>query len=70
MTISTWLMILAITVGPGTSRSIGTTPTTSPSSSRVFKIASHCWINGVWYNPCPSDPPPPSPEPSPEIQLP
>ena len=59
MTISTWLMILALTVGPGTSQLIGS------DSSAHEEPESNCWVNGVWYNPCPSggatpwDPEPP-----------
>lgn len=69
MTISMLLMILTFAVGPGTSQSIESNSTTSSTSTRTGKIAGNCWINGVWYNPCPTEPPPPSPEPSPEIQL-
>lgn len=69
MTMSMLLMILAFAVAPGTSQSIESNSTTSPASSSNWKIAGNCWINGVWYNPCPTETPPPSPDPSPEIQL-
>jgi hypothetical protein len=65
MIISTLLMILTLAVGPATSQSVESNSTTYPA-----KIASHCWINGVWYNPCPTEDSEPSPEPSPEIQTP
>lgn len=72
MTISTLLMILSLAVGAGTSQSFESTSPTDPSNTtRPGKIASNCWINGVWYNPCPSDPPPPPPyDPGPEILVP
>lgn len=72
MTISTLLMILALGLGSGSSQSLQSDTTTDPAATRTGKIVSHCWINGVWYNPCPSEntPPGPSPEPSPEILLP
>ena len=71
MTISIWLMILTFAVGPGTSQSIQSSSTTSTTTTRVLKIGNNCWINGVWYNPCPTDSEPsPSPDPSPEIQMP
>lgn len=65
MTISTWLMILALAAGSGTSQSIEGPSTTDPSSIGGFRIETHCWINGVWYNPCPTDPTPPPPGPGP-----
>ena len=69
MTISTLLMILTLAVGAGTSQSIESDYSTCPVGSRC-KIASECWINGVWYNPCPEPAPEPRPEPGPEILLP
>ena len=70
MTISTWLIILAFAVGPGTSQSIESDSSTTPTSTRTgAKIASNCWINGVWYNPCPTENPPPYPDKSPEILI-
>lgn len=68
MTISTLLMILAFAVGPGTSWSIESNSTTYLTGTA--KIANHCWINGVWYNPCPSEPSSSSRELTPEIALP
>ena len=62
MTISTLLMILAVAVGSGTSQSIESNSTSCPPG-RVCKIGNNCWINGVWYNPCPEDSEPgPDPE--------
>lgn len=65
MTISTWLLILTFAVG--SSQLSGSTSPTEPTSLRPpLKIQGHCWINGVWYNPCPSsenEPPPPLPGP-------
>ena len=73
MTISTLLMILAFAVGPGTSHLIlrdSSTPTTSASSTE--EPVGQCWINGVWYNPCPNSggggSTPWDPEPPPDTQ--
>lgn len=69
MTISMWLMIAALAVGTGSSLSAESDPTPTPDATRPGgKIASNCWINGVWYNPCPPDPSPPPP-PAPDILL-
>ena len=47
------LMILALGIGLGTNQSIeGSSATTDPN----FRAADDCYINGVWYNPCTSDP--------------
>jgi hypothetical protein len=63
-------MILALAAGSGTQLS-GSTPTMEPTSLRPTKIQNHCWINGVWYNPCPSsENEPPPPPPGPEVQPP
>jgi hypothetical protein len=68
MTISTLLMILAFAVGPETSQSIGSDSMTSLSTIRPpARIENNCWINGVWYNPCPSDLPT-DPLPFPKVQ--
>ena len=64
MTIRTWLVILALAVGAGTSPSIENNAACPPT--RVCRINNNCWINGVWYNPCPSEAPPSDPKP-PEI---
>ena len=72
MTIRTLFMILALVVGAETTQPIESDSTTCPTG-RVCRIGNNCWINGVWYNPCPSDPsPPPNPDPtpSPEVLLP
>lgn len=69
MTITTLLMILALAIGPGTNQSIETNSTCP--IDRVCKIGNNCWINGVWYNPCPSNAPSdPAPEPAPIFQPP
>jgi len=68
MTISTLLMILALAVAPGTSEPAASTTAPCPIGA-VCRIGNNCWINGVWYNPCPENAPPP-PEPTPEILLP
>jgi hypothetical protein len=70
MTIRTWFMIVALAVGGS-----ATSPSTETSSlcppGRVCKIAGNCWINGVWYNPCPEDAPSdPMPLPLPENESP
>lgn len=73
MKLTIWLMILTFTVGAGTSQSIDSTSTSSERLTREGKVATNCWINGVWYNPCPSDyqpPPDPEPTPGPETLLP
>ena len=71
MTINTLFMVLVLAVGAGTTQSIEPASTETENLTRNFKIATNCWINGVWYNPCPEDAPPaPMPEPSPEILLP
>ena len=72
MTITNLVVILALVIGAGTTQSIETNSTTSCGTSRTCKIGNNCWINGVWYNPCPADAefPPPEPDPSPEILLP
>lgn len=72
MTISTWLLILTFTVGSSQLSGSGSGPTMEPASLRPpFKIQGNCWINGVWYNPCPSsESEPPPPMPGPEIQPP
>ena len=81
MTISNLVMIVALVIGAGTVQSNESMTTTSTESitttcaeGRTCKIATNCWINGVWYNPCPSDPQPPPPEPEdtpgPQILLP
>ena len=74
MTISNLVMIVALVIGAGTSNeSVETeTATLTCGVDRVCKIGTNCWINGVWYNPCPSDAPypPPNPTPYPEILLP
>lgn len=63
MTISALLMILALAVGSGPSQSFDSDYPTEPdpADARPTKVATHCWINGVWYNPCPNDAPPPPP---------
>jgi len=67
MTISALLMMLTLAVASGTSEPASTTTTTCPIGS-VCRIGGNCWINGVWYNPCPEDAP--APDPTPEILLP
>jgi hypothetical protein len=74
MTINTWFMFLALAVGAGTSQPVEPPSTHTESLTRTGKIESNCYINGVWYNPCPSDPTPqpenPEPDPGPQILLP
>ena len=70
MTISALLMILALAVAPGTIEPADSTNTTCPPD-RVCRIGNNCWINGVWYNPCPDDADPsPPPDPYPETLVP
>ena len=54
MTISTWLLMLTLAVGSGTSMSMSDS-TTDPGVRPPAEPESHCWINGTWYNPCPSE---------------
>ncbi len=67
MTISTLLMVLALTIGAGTSQSIAPDSTSDENVRPPTKIGGNCYINGVWYNPCP-EAPDPAPEPSPILQ--
>ncbi len=54
MSIRTWLIVLAVAVGFGAGQSIETNYAPCPVG-RVCRIGNECWINGVWYNPCPRD---------------
>lgn len=65
MTINTLLMVLALAVGAGTAQSINRDSTPAPQSRPNPKIQGNCYINGIWYNPCPTEYPPPRPEPEP-----
>jgi len=62
MTISTLLMMLALAVGSGANQAVAGDPEPADAGRPPGKIASHCWINGTYYNPCPQetgeDPPP------------
>jgi hypothetical protein len=61
MTISTLLMILALAVG-GANQAIAGDP--EPDDARPKgKIENNCWINGVYYTPCPAGDPGPDPPP-------
>ena len=65
MTISTLLMILSLAAGPGS----------SPATSCDIPIGDgepeyHCFINGVWYNPCPHNGTPWDPQPPPPTEPP
>ena len=68
MTITALLMILALAAGSGISQPTPSDATTCPAG-RVCKIASNCWVNGVWTTPCPDTTPPPPPSPTPEILI-
>jgi hypothetical protein len=61
MTISTWLLIFAFAVGSGPSQPIESSAS-CPIGDKC-KIASNCWINGTWYNPCPEPDPGEQPDP-------
>lgn len=69
MTIRTWLLIFTLAAGVGGGMSTETTSSSCPEG-RICRIGSNCWINGVWYTPCPSEYGDPMPDPSPEIQPP
>lgn len=67
MTISTLLMILALAAGPGITQSILIHSSTSSTSTKApTEPDDNCWVNGVWYNPCPGDSPW-APEPPPDM---
>jgi hypothetical protein len=74
MTIRMWLLILTLAVGSGTSQSLQSDPSNEPPDGRPKKVEGNCWINGVWYNPCPNENstplPTPEPAPNPDIQYP
>ena len=63
MIISKWLLIFALAAGAGASQLAGSDSTEPDELKR--KIESNCWINGVWYNPCPESDP--GEQPTPEI---
>lgn len=68
MTISMLLMILAVTAGPGISKSVLSNSSTSATSTKPPSEPDHnCWVNGTWYNPCPGNSPW-DPEPPPDMQ--
>ena len=55
MTINVLWVILAFAIGFGTSQSIeGSAATTE--ANRSGSPVDQCYINGTWYNPCPTDP--------------
>ena len=56
MTMSTWLLMLTLAVGSGTSMSMSDS-TTDPANINApgGEYDNNCWINGTWYNPCPSE---------------
>ena len=57
MTISTWLLILTFAFGSGTGLTLSDSPTDAPSAIENGEPVDSCWVNGVWYNPCPGDSP-------------
>ena len=64
MTISTWLMIVALATGVGTGQSISSGSATSAFGEPP---EGSCWVNGIWVNPCPDDIPfNPTPQPTTE----
>lgn len=60
-------VILAVAIGLGAAQPIETTSTSAQVPGRG--IAGECYINGVWYNPCP-EPTDPNPDTSPKNQMP
>lgn len=62
------LMILAFAIAPGTGPSIEGSTATADTNSNSYKIATNCYRNGIWYNPCPPDPEPSPPPPDPIVQ--
>jgi hypothetical protein len=65
MLISTWVIVVALAAGSGFNQLAGSDATDPDDARPKGKIASHCWINGVWYNPCPESDP--GEQPPPEI---
>lgn len=63
MIISNWLLILALAAGSGANALSGSDSTEPDELKR--RIRSDCYINGVWYNPCPESAP--GEQPPPEI---
>lgn len=70
MTITALLTMLALAVGTGTATQPAPSDYSSCPPGRVCKIASNCWVNGVWTTPCPDDMPPPPPPREPDILYP
>ena len=74
MTITKLFVIVGLVIGAGTSLSIESNSTIESTNicpaGRVCKVGTNCWINGVWYTPCPDDVVLPPPDPTPEILLP
>ena len=73
MTINVLWIILACTIGLGTDQAIESSTTTAEASTDGFhRAVDECYINGVWYNPCTTDPapnqPPPDAPPDPNPQ--
>ena len=66
MKISMWFMVLALAGGLVASQTSEGDSTTDFTTRPPTRIESNCWINGVWYNPCPEDYP--NPAPTPRIQ--
>jgi hypothetical protein len=60
------LMIIALALGPATGQTIEGSTATAETNSTNLKIATNCYRNGIWYNPCPPDPDP-SPPPDPVV---
>jgi len=54
MTINMFFMILTVAIGLGTGQSIERSSTTA-EANRDWTQEDQCYINGIWYNPCPTD---------------
>lgn len=66
MKINVLWIILASAIGLATSQSTQPGPATTEANHPPLRIGTNCYINGQWYNPCPSPtPPPPPPDNSP-----
>jgi hypothetical protein len=52
------LMILALAMGSQSGQSLESSTATTETNSADLKIATNCYRNGIWYNPCPPDPDP------------
>ena len=63
------LMILALAIGAGSGQSIERGSATAETDTD-HRAVDECYRNGIWYNPCPSDPAPDQPGDGPQVLIP